>query len=182
MGWWQELAAGRRLRQGQIIVHPTEGVFGLACRALDVQALRRVSNLKQRSPKQPFIVVVADFQQIEYAVDLTRIDLTPISAGWPGPETWVFPASQLAPRWLTGDDCTIAVRVTGHPQFARLCSDVGPIVSTSANTKGRRPALNLLQARRYFGGSVDFYLGGKLTVPGRPSRIRVATSGLSLRS
>lgn len=181
MGWWQELAAGRRLRQGQIIVHPTEGVFGLACRALDARACRLVGELKRRSSKQPYIIVVADFRQIESAVDLTQVDFAPISASWPGPETWVFPATQVAPHWLTSEDCTIAVRVTAHAQFARLCADVGPIVSTSANPKGRRPALNLLQARRYFGCAVDSYLGGNLTVAGRPSRIRDAASGLSLR-
>ena len=181
MGWWQESAASRRLRQGQVIVHPTEGVFGLACRALDSRACGIVGALKRRSPKQAFIIVVADFRQIQSAVDLCQVDLAPISASWPGPETWVFPATQLAPSWLTGVDGTIAVRVTGHAQFARLCTEVGPLVSTSANPKGRQPALNLLQARRYFGSSVDFYLGGNLAVPGRPSRIRVATSGLSLR-
>ncbi len=182
MGWWQDLTAGYLLRSGRVIVHPTEGVFGLACRALDERACSFVSKLKQRSPKQSFIVVVADFRQIEFAVEQAQIDFSAINASWPGPETWVFPATRAAPRWLTSADRTIAVRVTGHEQFARLCTSVGPIVSTSANPKGRRPALDLLQSRRYFGYMVDFYLGGSLTVPGRPSRIRDAASGLALRA
>lgn len=182
MAWWREYEAVRRLRHGQIVAHATEGVFGLGCRAMDVDACRRVGELKERSPKQPFIVVVANFLQIAATVDRSQINFAAVSASWPGPETWIFPATMMAPRWLISAESTIAVRVTGHAQFARLCAEVGPIVSTSANPKGRRPALSLARARQYFGHSVDFYLSGRLTTPGRPSRIREADSGLSVRS
>ncbi len=182
MRWWQERVAARRLRDGGVVAHATEGVFGLGCRAFDEDACARVALLKGRSSKKPFIVVVAEFAQIAAATDETQIDFRAISATWPGPETWVFPATRAAPRWLISDQCTIAVRVTGHGQFTRLCMAVGPIVSTSANLPGRSPALNVMQARRYFGHTVDFYLPGKLTSAGRPSRIRDARSRSAIRS
>jgi L-threonylcarbamoyladenylate synthase len=182
MGWWHEFGAIRRLHSGEIVAHPTEGVFGLGCRAMDMEACRRVAELKRRSPKQPFITVVADFRQIEAAVDLSQIDFGAIAASWPGPETWIFPATIAAPKWLVSRESTMAVRVTGHAQFARLCAAVGPMISTSANPKSRQPALNLIQAHRYFGRSVDFYLNGELNAPGRPSRIRDAGTGLHIRA
>jgi L-threonylcarbamoyladenylate synthase len=182
MRCWQERVAARRLRNGGLIAHATEGVFGLGCHAFDEDACARVALLKGRSSKKPFIVVVAEFAQIAAVADQTRVDFRAISASWPGPETWIFPATTAAPRWLISDQRTIAVRVTAHGQFNRLCMAVGPIVSTSANLPGRRPALNVLQARRYFGHTVDFYLPGMLTSPGRPSRIRDARSGSALRS
>jgi len=176
-----ESTAIRHLQHGNVIVHATEGVFGLGCRAYDQRACARVAVLKGRRTR-PFIVVVSDFAQIVTAVDVAQVDFALICASWPGPETWILPAARTAPRWLCGDNCTIAVRVTGHVQFARLCAVAGPMVSTSANQPGRKPAQNLLQARNYFGATVDFYLNGALETPGRPTRIRDATSGLALRS
>ncbi len=182
MRWWQERLAARRLRNGGIIAHATEGVFGLGCRAFDQDACKQVAIRKGRSSKKPFIVVVAEFAQIAGAVDQTQIDFAKVSASWPGPETWIFPATKVAPRWLISDQCTIAVRVTGHRQFGRLCTAVGPMLSTSANLPGRPPALSLLEVRRFFGHAVDFYLPGELMSTGRPSRIRDARGGSTVRS
>jgi len=179
---WGENIAIRTLRAGGIIVHATEGVFGIAGRAFDRSACAAVAALKFRSRNKPFIVVAADFAQVAALADATAVGFDPARAGWPGPETWILPVSRTAPRWLYGSARTIAVRVTAHPQFIRLCRAVGPVVSTSANPQGRSPALNLLDARRYFGAAIGFYLPGELLTPGRPSRIRDGRSGRSLRS
>jgi len=176
-----EAVAIRQLRQGGVVVHATEGVFGLACRANQADACDRIAGLKGRRTSKRFIVVVAAFAQISAVLDLAGVNMERIVASWPGSETWIFPARWAAPRWLCSRDHTIAVRVTGHPQFARLCAAVGPLVSTSANLQGRRSAANLLQARHYFRNAVDCYLPGDLLAPGRPSRIRNAHSGLVLR-
>ena len=181
MRWLLESAAIHKLRRGRVIAQATEGVFGLGCRAFDEDACARLAALKGRGQDKRFIVVVADFAQIRAALHLQEMSLARIFASWPGPETWVFPAATAAPRWLGSEDRTIAVRVTGHPQLARLCAAVGPMVSTSANLPGRKPALNLLQVRHYFGTAIDFYLAGELITPGRVTRIRDARSGSPLR-
>ena len=178
---FQESLAARRLRQGQVLVHPTEGVFGLACRATKQRACQRIAALKRRQRGKSFIVVGANFGQFETLIDASDVDLEPIFASWPGPETWIFPAHRRIPRWLMSSQGTLAVRITAHPQFARLCQAAGPLVSTSANPSGHRPALVIWQARRYFGNHVDGYLAGVLSQAGRPSRIRDARSGYSLR-
>lgn len=174
-------AAVQRLRAGGVIVHATEGVFGLAARAFDRVACRSISRLKLRSAKKPFIVVAASFAQVKWLITASSGEFQAENAGWPGPETWILTASTAAPKWLCGGDGGIALRVTAHPQMAYLCANAGPLISTSANPANRRPALNLLTARRYFAAEVDYYLPGRLQQPGRPSRIRDARSGLSLR-
>ncbi len=181
MRWWLESAAIRELRRGRVIAQATEGVFGLGCRAFDQGACARLAALKGRAKNKRFIVVVADFAQISRALHPQGTALEEVLASWPGPETWVFPVAPAAPRWLRGEDRTIAVRVTAHRQLARICAAVGPIVSTSANPPGRKPALNLARVRGYFGRKVDFYLAGDLITPGRATRIRDARSGLLLR-
>ena len=177
-----ESVAIRHLRRGQVIVHATEGVYGLGCMAFDRTAYRQIAALKQRPADKPFIVVVAEFSQIEATVRLTAASIKQRLLNWPAAETWLLPASEKAPSWLLSRDRTIAVRVTKHAQLARLARAVGPLISTSANLPSRPPALNLLQARHYFGHAADFYLSGELTNTGRVSLIRDATTGNVVRT
>ena len=178
---WAERLAIHQLRSGRIIVHATEGVFGLACDALNRDSCHRLALLKSRVPGKQFIVVVAAFSQIEPFVALSGADYEKLKAQWPQPETWIMPVSDRAPAWLAGSQGTLAIRVTRHHQFSNLCRDIGPMVSTSANLANRRPALNLLRARHYFGNKVDFYLAGKLLVPGKASVIRDIRNGDLIR-
>jgi len=178
---WLETVAIDRLKSGKVIVNATEGVYGLAARARDESACAALGRLKSRGRAKPFIVVAADFGQVAAMVDVTQIDLAAVTATWPGPETWILPAARTAPPWLVSAQGALAVRITGHPQLARLAAAAGALISTSANPPGRPPALNRLAARRYFGNRVACYLPGKLLRPGVPSRIRDSRSGISLR-
>jgi L-threonylcarbamoyladenylate synthase len=177
----KESAAIRHLRAGRVIVHPTEGVFGLACFAFDQDACRRVSELKRRPKNKRFIVVAAHFAQLAHALDITYDEFVRLERKWPNPETWILPAARVAPKWLRSDSDTIAVRITRHEQFARLCGATGPLLSTSANLPNRPAALSLLQARHYFGAKVDAYVSGRLTNPGKPSVIRDVWTGNIIR-
>lgn len=178
---WLEMVAVDRLKRGGVIVNATEGVYGLAARAWDEQACARLSGLKSRGPAKPFIVVAADFSQLAAVINATNSELERAAASWPGPETWILRAARGAPKWLVSRSGTLAVRVTAHPQLARLAATAGPLISTSANPPGRPPALNPLTARRYFGDRIACYLPGRLLRPGVPSRIRDSRSGISLR-
>jgi L-threonylcarbamoyladenylate synthase len=179
---WAELLAIYRLGSGKTIIHATEGVFGLACDALSSDACQRLSYLKSRTPNKQFIVVVADFRQIERFVGISSAEYDKLTERWSVLETWVMPASKHTPAWLRGRSNSLAVRVTRHEQFSNLCRHFGPIVSTSANPAKRRPALNLLRARQYFGNQVDYYLSGALIVPGKVSVIRDIRTGKLIRS
>lgn len=178
---WLETLALDCLKRGEVIVNATEGVYGLAARAHDERACGALSRLKSRGRAKPFIVVAAAFSQIAAMIDVREIDLEPIIADWPGPETWILPAARATGKWLVSRQGTLAVRITAHPQFARLAAGAGPLISTSANPPGRPPAMNRLTARRYFGHRVACYLPGELIQPGIPSRIRDGRSGISLR-
>jgi L-threonylcarbamoyladenylate synthase len=178
---WQIRRAAVVLRRGGVIANATEAVIGLAARAADRDAGQRIRQLKRRPRAKPFIVVAADLAQLDKLVSLETPQLDCILASWPGPHTWVLPARPTAPRWLVSKTHDIAVRVTAHPQMAALCRVVGPLVSTSANPAGRRPARTLLAARGYFSGDVDLYLQGALGASARPTTIRDGRSGELIR-
>ncbi len=182
MVWnWQVLRAARVLARGGVIANATEGVIGLAALANNREAGQRIRRLKRRPRAKPFIVVAVNVEQLRKLVRFDSPYRDQVLASWPGPHTWVLPACPRAPKWLVSKTHDMAVRVTAHPQMASLCRRVGPIVSTSANPAGRRPARTLLGARSYFQDRIDLYLTGSLGSSGKPTTIRDGRTGELLR-
>ena len=171
------------LQNGGIIAYPTEAVMGLGCDPWDEDAAAALLRLKRRPAGKGLIVVASDVGQLSELVDFSRVPAPgEITASWPGPVTWLVPAHPFTPRWLTGRHDTLAVRVPAHPVVQQLCDRVGPLVSTSANPSGCRPARNGRRARAYFGRDVDCYIPGNVGGDPRPSAIRDAVTGHVLRA
>lgn len=98
------------------------------------------------------------------------------------PVTWVVPAADDAPYWLTGDHDTVAVRISGFPVAAMLCDAAeSALISTSANISGHKPARNRYVLRRQFSGLVDYIVPGACGAATGPSEIRDLQSGEILR-
>lgn len=171
---WHLKQAARVIHRGGIVAYPTEGVFGLGCDPLDAAAVFRVLELKGRPVEKGLILIASDFAQLApYVEALSTAQRRKVFATWPGPVTWLLPARAETPWWLTGEHDTLAVRVTAHPLAAALCQAAnGPLVSTSANPAGHRPARSPLAVRRMFGRRVDFILHGATGGRAGPSEIR----------
>ena len=178
-------AAVQALQHGGLIAYPTEAVWGIGCDPRQQAAVQRLLQIKQRPLDKGVIVVAADLQALAEWLDLDALPaarMDAVRASWPGPHTWILPASAQAPRWITGAHSGIAVRISAHPLVSALCRQwQGPLVSTSANLAGHPPARQreeldpaLLPA---LAGIVDGATGG-LT---QPTPIRDALSGQILR-
>ena len=103
-------------------------------------------------------------------------------ASWPGPHTWIVPASLAAPRWITGAHAGIAVRVSAHPVVIELCNAYGgALVSTSANRAGEPAAQAIAQLDPRIVEGVDAVLEGETGGLARPTDIRDARTGAALR-
>ena len=178
---WHLRSACRALAGGGVIIYPSEGVFGLGCRFDDPDAVMRVLSLKGRGYHKGLIILINSIEQVEGLLDLRRISPEVLTVSWPGPVTWVIPASPHAPGWLTGGQSGMAVRQSAHPLIQNLTGRIGPLVSTSANPSGRSPARTLLRARRYFPRGVDYFFPGELGGASGPTEIRDAVSGRVLR-
>lgn len=166
-----------------MIAYPTEAVFGLGCDPLDAAAVLRLLALKHRRMAEGLILIACSLHQLKPFVEApdeaTRRQL---EATWPGPVTWLLPARDEVPAWLTGRHPTLAVRVTAHPGAAALCARYGgPLVSTSANVSGTPPARSALAVRRKLGAGVDYVLPGRVGDLAAPTEIRDAASGRVLR-
>lgn len=175
--------AVRCLQDGGVLAYPTEAVYGLGCHPLNETAVRRILTLKQRPEAKGLILIASDFSQLEPYVDWQHGQLSDtILDSWPGPNTWLIPATH-APHYLRGRFDTLAVRVSAHPLVRELCEAFGgAIVSTSANPAGLPPARNAFTVRRYFQTRLDFILNGPLGDASRPSLIRDAVTGTTIRA
>lgn len=176
-------AAVNALQRGGVIACPTEAVWGLSCDPNSADAVRRLLALKSRPMAKGLILVAASQQQLEFLLDgLTKPQRQTLADSWPGPATWLLPHRGRVPEWICGQHATVAVRVSSHPALQALCKAWGgPLVSTSANRAGARPAQEAYQVRRYFGDVLDYVLPGRIGAIGRPTVIRDLLSGQFIR-
>lgn len=176
-------AAVSALRDGGVIACPTEAVWGLSCDPNNEEAVAYLLALKGRPVGKGLILVAADQRQVDFLLSgLTQQQRQTVCASWPGPTTWLVPHLGQVPVWISGEHTTVAVRVSDHPLVSALCTAWGgPLVSTSANPAGARPAREAFQVQRYFGDSLDFVLAGKVGPNARPTTIRDARNGSVIR-
>jgi L-threonylcarbamoyladenylate synthase len=174
--------AAHRVRHGGIIAYPTETVYGLGCDPLNVSAVNAVNTLKGRDSSKGLILLASRLQQLDAFIEVADPDDRAAIVGEPEPTSWIVPAKDTAPRWISGRHQTLAIRVSTHPLVIQLCDQLGhALVSTSANPAGKTPALNLFQLHRYFEGQLDAMLISHHNSSGRPSRIRDLKSRQLLR-
>jgi len=172
------------INSGGVIAYPTEAVYGLGCDPDDPDAVVRLLSIKQRSLDHGLIVIAATIDQLEnYLAPMSKSQRQKLVRSWPGPQTWVAPAADRAPVWLTGKHDTIAVRVTAHPVASALCRQCGHgLVSTSANLAGGPPARDVRKVRRALGDELDYILNGPVGGLAQPTPIRDLVTGKILRS
>lgn len=181
---FQIAMASRWTKAGGIIAYPTEAVFGLGCDPADPVAVTRLLAIKRRPVGKGLILVAASWSQLQPWLQKLPEPLEQrLHATWPGPVTWLVPAANDCPPWLTGDHDTLAVRVSAHPVVRALCEKFGgALVSTSANISSLAPARSVLQVQLRFARLVDFIVPGPLGDRQQPTTIRDLKSGRTVRA
>lgn len=176
--------AVKALRQGRVIAYPTESVYGLGCDPFNPYAVTQILTLKNRQIKKGFILIASEWKQVATLIKpLDPKILAQVFRTWPGPVTWVFPATADVPYWLRGDRATIAIRVTAHQIARLLCLHFGgPIVSTSANLARQPPVRDIKMLRIIFGKRIDVILKATLGTSKRPTEIRDVITAEVLRA
>jgi L-threonylcarbamoyladenylate synthase len=170
------------LRRGGLIAYPTESCYGLGCDPRNPRALKRLIRLKGRDAGKGLLLIADRIERLRpFMRPLSPSALAQLARSWPGPVSWVVPASSICSPYLTGGRATLAVRVTAHPAAARLCRELGmALVSTSANPGGKKPAQTAAQCRRMFGARVRV-IDGRIGTRKRPSTLIDLATGKMLR-
>jgi L-threonylcarbamoyladenylate synthase len=131
------------------------------------------------------ILIAAAASQLDGLLDwnaLPEARRAAVHASWPGPHTWIVPATGRVPRWITGAHDGVAVRVSAHPVVVALCAAfAAPLVSTSANPAGAAPPRTLGGFDPALLSALDGIVAGDTGGRDRPSDIHDARSGAALR-
>jgi L-threonylcarbamoyladenylate synthase len=161
------------LKQGGVIVYPTETLYGLGVEALNDKAVQRLFLLKERPAGKPISLLIADEKMLARVVDqIPSLARLLMSTFWPGPLTLIFPASPILSPFLTGGTGTIGLRLSSHPLATTLVRELGrPLTTPSANPAGQPPPVRLAEAQAYFGAKVDYYLDGGILANGPGSTV-----------
>ena len=137
--------ASNWLKEGKILIHPTEGVWGLGCDALNINACNKISLLKQRPGNKNFILLAPSISfALDHSVEIKASQIEFLESVWPGHVTVILQANNLISPAIKAIDNTIAIRVSNHLPIINLLTIFnGLMVSTSANISNF-PTLNSL--------------------------------------
>ncbi len=184
MSPWAINRLSKAVEKGAVIAYPTDTIWGLGCHPMCAPAAIDIINIKQRGLEKGLILLSPelDYCKPYISEDIPKQSIRRLEKLYSYPVTWLVPASPQCPAWLTGDSDTIAIRISNHPFIVSICSAMhSPIVSTSANRRGKPSVRNALQARRKFSADLDHVVTGFSTGAGSASEIKSLESGRIFR-
>lgn len=174
-------AAARAVQSGQVVVLPTDTVYGIGCDAFDAAAVTAVLAAKGRGREMPPPVLVPNPRTVDgLARSVPSYVQHLIQRFWPGALTLVL-ESQPSLTWDLGEtNGTVALRMPDHEIALALLGQAGPMAVTSANLTGRPPAQTVAEAQEQLGASVAVYLDGGPASGGPASTILDCTGDVPL--
>jgi tRNA threonylcarbamoyl adenosine modification protein (Sua5/YciO/YrdC/YwlC family) len=156
---WGLHAAIEAISRGDLVVLPTDTVYGIAADAFKPWAVTALLNAKGRDRAMPPPVLVGSRTVLDGLVHQLPADARElVDAFWPGPLTIVV---QQAPTlaWDLGDTYgTVAIRMPLHPVALEILAHTGPLAVSAASRVGAGPALTAHEAREQLGYAVTTYL------------------------
>jgi L-threonylcarbamoyladenylate synthase len=175
--------AAQLLRSGELVVFPTETVYGLGANALDAAAVRKIYALKGRPATSPLIVHVASVAEArelaaEWPEDADRL----AHEFWPGPLTIVVPKKPVIPGEVTAGLATVGLRLPRHSVALAFLREAGvPVAAPSANRFTQLSPTTAQHVREAFGDETPFLLdGGPCEVGLESTVIAVTPDGLEV--
>ncbi len=161
-----ELLTGMRLARaaigrGDLIVIPTDTVYGVAVDAFNSDAVLRLLDAKNRTTKSPPPVLVPGIPTLDALAEVVPDEVRAlVKEFWPGGLTVILPARESL-TWNLGEtDGTVALRMPDDDIALELLSETGPLAVSSANITGEAAAMTVQDAERMLGESVIVYLDG----------------------
>lgn len=150
------------MKNGGIVVYPTETCYGLGTNAIDIKAIKKLRKIKDRELSKPISIIVSSLNMMSRYGKINRRIRCLVKKFMPGPLTIITHKKKTIPNILNQKE--IAFRIPSHPVALMLVKTAGvPITTPSANPKNLHPAYIAKKALEYFDGKIDVILdAGKL--------------------
>lgn len=160
------------IRNGGIVVFPTETVYGIGANALNENAIKKLYDIKKRPLNKPISLLVNSIDMIEQVTkDITKLEYALIKAFFPGPLTIILKKKDIVPNIVTANQDTVGIRMPANEIALKLIDYVGsPIATPSANISGKPSGINLKDIMEDFDGKVDCFIDDG------PSKIGLAST------
>lgn len=154
--------AAEFIKQGKIVVFPTETVYGIGTNGLDENAVKKLYQIKQRPTNKPISLLVSNMEMVNLiAKDITEKEYKIMEKFFPGPLTIILKKKDIVPDIVTAGQDTVGVRMPSGEIARELVEYANvPIAATSANMSGEPSGTNLQEIMKQFEGKVDFSIDG----------------------
>jgi L-threonylcarbamoyladenylate synthase len=166
--------ATKILKSGGVIAFPTETIYGIGASLKKPEAIKKIFKIKKRPRSKPLQILIANMAQ---AKNLGNFDIKALKFAkkrWPGPFTLVIYKTKKVPKLVTGGTGKVGLRMPAHRTILDLIRKVGPIVATSANAAGEKPALTAKEVKQKL-PQLDYVLPGRVKL-GKASKVIDATA------
>ena len=164
---WLLARAAQVLRDGGIVVMPTDTVYGLTCGITHHDAIRRIYKLKDMDPKKPLSVLVSDMSMVgRFAKGVSTPAYRLLKRVLPGPYTFIFEASPEVPKIMLRKRRTIGIRMPDNPIALALLEEMGePLLSSSIRDPEHDFVNNPDEIERSLGSDVEMVIDGGILLP-----------------
>lgn len=167
--------AAQEIKKGNLVLFPTETVYGIGANALDENAVKKIFIAKGRAQDNPLIVHVSNMQMVEDIVEnIGTVERKLIEKFWPGPLTIIFQRKEkeLIPDVVTANLDTVGIRMPSNLIAQKLIEKAGvPIAAPSANVSGRPSGTKIEDIIAELDGKVEYILDGGFTDIGLESTV-----------
>lgn len=161
------------LKQGDVVVFPTDTIYGIGASIANESGVKKIFEVKSRSPDKPLIIYVADFEQLQQVIqEVPESTISSLRKIWPGAMSGIFPKTDIVPLFVTSGKDTVAVRIPNHPLCLELVRQVGaPLAVTSANVSGMETQKTAPEVAAQLGERVPLVLDGGPNPEQQPSTL-----------
>lgn len=165
--------AANCIKNGGLVVFPTETVYGIGANALNENAVSNIFKAKGRPSDNPLIVHISNITMLNDLVkNINDIEEILIKNFWPGPLTIIFPKKDVFPENVTCGLDTVGIRMPQNQIALKLIELANvPIAAPSANVSGRPSGTNILDIYSELNEKVDYMIDGSVTNIGLESTV-----------
>ena len=175
---WDNIQLIQTLKEGGVVVMPTDTVYGMVASALNPTAVNRIYTIRKRNTDKPCIILIGSAADVQkFSVELTDAQREKVSKLWPGPVSISLPCGDDNFAYLHRGTNSLAFRLPSSEALQSLLREVGPLIAPSANPEGFPVAKNVTVAREYFGDLVDLYIDGGEVVAAPSKIVRLSLDG-----
>ena len=160
------------LKNGKVIVYPTDTIYGLGCIATDSKAIDKIFKIKKRDKQKPLLILVKSWCMLKKYCYVSKKQDEYLRKVWPGPVSVILKSRGLLPKNLTSGSENIAVRLPSNEILIKIIRQMGvPITSTSVNISGKNNLTNISDVDKYFGRYVPDLIVDAGRISGKSSRL-----------